>query len=193
MNIPTLLPAFLLVLALGERLVGAKKQESLTSGEDYGTLLRRLWKLHMRDALLTGKDPSSHLVRQRFTHQLLYCRAGIGFHLQILTNGSVGGVHKPTEYCQLKVFAMQRGVVGIRGVQSGLYLCMSREGLAYGAEQFSDDCMLREKLEENHYTTYSSFVHPDIYLALSHKGELRRGNSTGPHQSCTHFLPRKRR
>ncbi len=33
----------------------------------------------------------------------------------------------------LKVFAMRRGVVGIRGVKSGLYLCMSGEGLAYGA------------------------------------------------------------
>uniref|UniRef100_A0A8P4KRU8 Fibroblast growth factor n=1 Tax=Dicentrarchus labrax TaxID=13489 RepID=A0A8P4KRU8_DICLA len=91
----------------------------------------------------------------------------------------------------LKVFAMKHGVVGIRGVKSGLYVCMSADGLAYGAERFSDDCLLKENLEENHYTTYSSLSHPAVYLALSHKGELRKGNSVGRHQSCTHFLPRR--
>lgn len=33
----------------------------------------------------------------------------------------------------LKMFAMKHGVVGIRGVKSGLYLCMSAQGRAYGA------------------------------------------------------------
>lgn len=121
----------------------------------------------------------------------------------------------------MKVFAMKHGVVGIRGVKSGLYLCLSGAGLAHGEvslevhgpernqdrtgteprhtwpwkcllqKQFSDDCLLKEHLEENHYTTYSSLLHPDVYLALSHKGGLRRGNNVGRHQSCTHFLPRK--
>lgn len=133
----------------------------------------------------TGSSP--HPVRDGHKQQLLYCRVGIGFHLQILSNGSVGGVHKPTEYCEfnphvqtlspwphvyslayshlasvldlvvwyapensqtfmhcspcicpcpqawLKVFAMKQGVVGIRGVKSGLYLCINGERLAYGA------------------------------------------------------------
>jgi len=35
------------------------------------------------------------------THQLLYCRVGIGFHLQILANGSVWGVHEPSEYSMI--------------------------------------------------------------------------------------------
>lgn len=34
---------------------------------------------------------------------------------------------------RLKVFAMKHGVVGIRGIKSGLYLCMGGDGLAYGA------------------------------------------------------------
>lgn len=58
-------------------------------------------------------------------------------------------------------------------------------------KQFSDDCLLKENLEENHYTTYSSLPHPGIYLALSNKGDLKRGNSVGRHQPCTHFLPRR--
>uniref|UniRef100_A0A8C2XEJ0 Fibroblast growth factor n=1 Tax=Cyclopterus lumpus TaxID=8103 RepID=A0A8C2XEJ0_CYCLU len=120
--------------------------------------------------------------------QLLYCRVGIGYHLQILPSGSVGGVHKPTEHCEFFTTPM---LVGIRGVKSALYLCMNGEGLAYGTELFSDDCLLKENLEENHYTTYSSLSHPGIYLALSHKGELRKGTSVGRHQSCTHFLPRR--
>uniref|UniRef100_A0A7N8WN97 Fibroblast growth factor n=1 Tax=Mastacembelus armatus TaxID=205130 RepID=A0A7N8WN97_9TELE len=131
---------------------------------------------------------NSHLIREGVKQQLLYCRVGIGYHIQILPSGSVGGVHKPTEYCE---FSLHHGVVGIRGVKSGLYLCMSDEGLAYGAMQFSDDCLLKENLEENHYTTYSSLSYPGIYLALSHKGDLRKGNSVGRHQSCTHFLPRR--
>ncbi|XP_068581346.1 fibroblast growth factor 4A [Cebidichthys violaceus] len=183
-----LLPGFQLLLIFS---VGAKIQKAVVSPEDLGTRLRGLWKLHMRDILLKGKASNPHPIREGVKQQLLYCRVGIGYHLQILPSGSVGGVHKPTEHCWLNVFAMKNGVVGIRGVKSGLYLCMSGEGLAYGTEQFSDDCLLKENLEENHYTTYSSLSHPGIYLALSNKGELRKGNSVGRHQPCTHFLPRR--
>ncbi|KAF7215202.1 fibroblast growth factor 4-like [Nothobranchius furzeri] len=86
---------------------------------------------------------------------------------------------------------MKHGVVGIRGVKSGLYLCMSSGGLAYAAEQFDDDCLFEENLLENHYTTYSSVSYPGNYLALSHRGQFRRGNSVGPYHSSTHFLPRR--
>eukprot|EP00064_Thunnus_orientalis_P023571 superscaffoldBa00009043_g23818 len=137
------------------------------------------------------RGSSDGLIREGLKQQLLYCRVSIGFHLQILPGGAVGGVHKPTDYCWLKVFAMKHGVVGIRGVKSGLYLCMSAEGLASGTEKFTDDCLFKENLEENHYTTYSSLTHPGLFLALSHKGEVRKGNSVGRHQSCTHFLPRR--
>ncbi|KAI3356609.1 hypothetical protein L3Q82_017811 [Scortum barcoo] len=188
-----LLPGFLLLLVFTvcDHLVGAKRLDQVVSPEDHGIRLQSLWKLHMRDTLLKGKGSSPRPLSEGVKQQLLYCRVGIGYHLQILPTGSVGGIHKPTEYCWLKVFAMKHGVVGIRGVKSGLYLCISGEGLAYGVEKFSDDCLLKENLEENHYTTYSSLSQPGIYLALSHKGALKRGNTVGRHQSCTHFLPRK--
>ncbi|CAJ1078583.1 fibroblast growth factor 4A [Xyrichtys novacula] len=186
----TLLPGLLLLLVF---CVETKKLQAGVSPEDQdqGSRLRGLWRLHMRDSVLKGKGPSPLPVKDGVKQQLLYCRVGIGYHLQILPSGAVRGVHKPTEFCWLKVFAMKHGVVGIRGVKSGLYLCMKGDGLAYGAERFSDDCLLKENLEENHYTTYSSLSHPGIYVALSPKGELKKGNSVGRHQSCTHFLPRK--
>ncbi|KAI4805254.1 hypothetical protein KUCAC02_009880 [Chaenocephalus aceratus] len=183
-----LLPGFQLLLMFG---VGAKKQEVAGSPEDPSTRLRGLWRLHMRDTLLKGKGAGPRPMRGGVKQQLLYCRVGIGYHVQILPSGAVGGVHRPTEHCWLKVFAMKQGVVGVRGVKSGLYLCLSAEGLPYGAEKFSDECLLKENLEENHYNTYSSLSHPDTYLALSQKGALRRGNSVGRHQPCTHFLPRR--
>lgn len=43
----------------------------------------------------------SNPARGLVTHQLLYCRVGIGFHLQILANGSVWGVHEPSEYSMI--------------------------------------------------------------------------------------------
>ncbi|XP_026768690.2 fibroblast growth factor 5, partial [Pangasianodon hypophthalmus] len=124
-------------------------------------------------------------------YQLLYCRVGIGYHLQIQPNGTIRGVHEPTEHSWLKVFAVKPGVVGIRGVKSRLYLCMNKEGIAQGMTQFSPDCLFKEHLEENHYTTYSSAAHPGLYLALSHRGQLRRGDLVGPHHVSSHFLPRK--
>ncbi|XP_029980944.1 fibroblast growth factor 4A-like [Sphaeramia orbicularis] len=163
------------------------------AAEDRGVLLRVLWRKHMKDVLAgTGSGSgSSGPNRGRVTHRLLYCRVGIGFHLQILRNGSVGGVHMPSENCWLKFSVMSRGVVAIRGVRSGLYLCVNEDGWAYGAERFSDDCRLKETLEENHYNTYSSESHPGVYLALSPRGELRRGDTVTQHHVCTHFLPRR--
>lgn len=46
----------------------------------------------------------------------------------------------------LKVFAMKHGVVGIKGVKSGLYLCMSGEGLTYGAVCSQNTSWINDKL-----------------------------------------------
>ncbi|PWA18817.1 hypothetical protein CCH79_00020490 [Gambusia affinis] len=190
MTVTSVLSGLLLLLMLPVygQLVGAKK---LQEAEEQSSRLRGLWKLHVGASRLKGKGSSSSPVNEVAKQLLLYCRAGIGYHLQILPNGSVGGVHRPTPYCWLKMFAVRRGVVGIRGLKSGLYLCMSGQGLTYGEEQFSDNCLFKESVEENHYTTYSSLSHPGNYLAISHRGQLRRGSSVGPNQSCAHFLPRR--
>uniref|UniRef100_A0A3B3REX7 Fibroblast growth factor n=1 Tax=Paramormyrops kingsleyae TaxID=1676925 RepID=A0A3B3REX7_9TELE len=133
---------------------------------------------------------TSHPFRGLAQKQLLYCRVGIGYHLQILPNGNIGGVHEPTEYCWLKVFSMQWGVVGIKGLKSNLYLCMSSAGIAWGSEHFMAECLFREDMEEDHYTTYASASHPGLYLALSHNGQAKRGNTVQKENPCAHFLPR---
>ncbi|KAJ0005766.1 hypothetical protein NQD34_015660, partial [Periophthalmus magnuspinnatus] len=122
--------------------------------------------------------------------KLLYCRVGIGFHLQILSGGVIRGVHSPNESCWLKVFSMRQGVVGIQGEKSQLYLCMNEKGLVYAAERFMDECHLKETLLENHYNTYSSERYPGLYLGLSHRGHVKRATRVSPNQACAHFLPR---
>ncbi|XP_067300902.1 fibroblast growth factor 7 [Pseudorasbora parva] len=91
----------------------------------------------------------------------------------------------------LRVFAMRPGIVGIRGVKSELYLCMNQEGIAHGMKKFSNECLFKEQMEENHYNTYSSLGHPGFFLALSQQGKLRKGNKVGRHKASTHFLLRK--
>ncbi|CAM4606026.1 unnamed protein product [Leuciscus chuanchicus] len=151
-------------------------EETHLSGDQAGRL-RHMWLLSMRDAKRREKAvDESNPARGLVTHQLLYCRVGIGFHLQILANGSVWGVHEPSEYSLMRVFAMRPGIVGIRGVMSELYLCMNQEGIAHGTKKFSNECLFKERMEENHYNTYSSLTHTGFFLALSQQGKLRQGN-----------------
>lgn len=53
MTILFLMPGFLVLLALCNQMVGASRSEEI---EDLGSHLRRLWLLHMREALLKGEQ-----------------------------------------------------------------------------------------------------------------------------------------
>ncbi|XP_073702456.1 fibroblast growth factor 4A [Garra rufa] len=162
--------------------------EETESSGDQASRLRHMWQLSMRDEKMREKAAVEE--SNPALHQLLYCRVGIGFHLQIVTNGSVWGVHEPSEYSLLRVFAVRPGIVGIRGVKSERYLCMNQEGIAQGMKLFSNECLFKEHMEENHYNTYSS-LSTGFFLALSKQGQIRKGKRMGRHQARTHFLPRK--
>ncbi|KAI2660446.1 Fibroblast growth factor 5 [Labeo rohita] len=162
-------------------------EETKSSG-DQASRLRHMWQLSMRDAKMRKKAAVEE--SNPAQHQLLYCRVGIGFHLQIVMNGSVGGVHEPSEYSLLRVFAVRPGIVGIRGVKSERYLCMNQEGIAHGMKKFSHECLFKERMEENHYNTYNP-LGTEFFLALSQQGQIRNGKRVARHQACTHFLPRK--
>eukprot|EP00064_Thunnus_orientalis_P012824 superscaffoldBa00002010_g12860 len=55
----------------------------------------------------------------------LYCNVGIGFHIQVLPNGKITGL--------LEISPVERGVVTLFGVRSGLFIAMSDNGKLYGS------------------------------------------------------------
>ncbi|KAF7205311.1 fibroblast growth factor 5 [Nothobranchius furzeri] len=128
----------------------------------------------------------------------LYCRVGIGFHLQIHTDGRVNGSHEPNQLSVLELFAISQGVIGIKGVYSKRFLAMNKRGRLHATEIFSDDCKFRERFQENSYNTYASVVHKnqrtdrEWFVALNKRGKAKMGSSPqvkSQHVS-THFLPR---
>ncbi|KAG5834252.1 hypothetical protein ANANG_G00259590 [Anguilla anguilla] len=64
----------------------------------------------------------------------LYCRVGIGFHLQIHPDGRVNGSHEPNQLSLLELFAISQGVVGIRGALSRRFLSMNKRGRLHAVE-----------------------------------------------------------
>ncbi|KAM6953972.1 fibroblast growth factor 5 [Aplochiton taeniatus] len=128
----------------------------------------------------------------------LYCRVGIGFHLQIHPDGRVNGSHEPNPLSVLELFAVSQGVIGIKGVHSSRFLAMNRRGRLHAIEHFTEDCHFRERFQENSYNTYASVRHRnqrsgrDWYIALNKRGKAKMGSSPrvkSQHVS-THFLPR---
>ncbi|XP_065123037.2 fibroblast growth factor 5 [Paramisgurnus dabryanus] len=128
----------------------------------------------------------------------LYCRVGIGFHLQIHSDGRVNGSHEPNRLSVLELFAVSQGVIGIRGVFSDRFLAMNKRGRLHATESFTDDCKFRERFQENSYNTYASVIHKnhrtgrEWFVALNKRGKAKMGSSPkvkSQHVS-THFLPR---
>ncbi|XP_010592418.2 fibroblast growth factor 5 [Loxodonta africana] len=128
----------------------------------------------------------------------LYCRVGIGFHLQIYPDGKVNGSHEASMLSILEIFAVSQGIVGIRGVFSNKFLAMSKKGKLHASAKFTDDCKFRERFQENSYNTYASAIHRtektgrEWYVALNKRGKAKRGCSprVKPQHISTHFLPR---
>ncbi|XP_061115378.1 fibroblast growth factor 5 [Conger conger] len=128
----------------------------------------------------------------------LYCRVGIGFHLQIHPDGRVNGSHEPDQLSVLELFAVSQGIVGIRGVFSNRFLAMNKRGRLHATEKFTDDCRFRERFQENSYNTYASVTHRNLrtgrewFVALNKRGKAKMGSSprVKPQHVSTHFLPR---
>uniref|UniRef100_A0A3P8TRS6 Fibroblast growth factor n=1 Tax=Amphiprion percula TaxID=161767 RepID=A0A3P8TRS6_AMPPE len=128
----------------------------------------------------------------------LYCRVGIGFHLQIHPDGRVNGSHEPNQLSVLELFAVSQGVIGIKGVYSNRFLAMNKRGRLHATEWFTEDCKFRERFQENSYNTYASVIHMnhrtgrEWFVALNKRGKAKMGSSPrvkSQHVS-THFLPR---
>ncbi|XP_013876655.1 fibroblast growth factor 4 isoform X2 [Austrofundulus limnaeus] len=120
----------------------------------------------------------------------LYCNVGIGFHIQVLPDGRITGVHSENRYSVLQISPVERGVVTLLGVHSGLFVAMNRRGKLYGSLHYSNECKFREKLLANNYNAYESATYPRMFIGLSKGGKTKRGNRVSPAMTVTHFLPR---
>ncbi|KAI4882755.1 hypothetical protein NFI96_030584 [Prochilodus magdalenae] len=120
----------------------------------------------------------------------LYCNVGIGFHLQVLPDGTITGVHNENRYSLLEISPVERGVVTLFGVRSELFVAMNGKGKLYGSAQFTNECKFREKLLANNYNAYESMAYPGMYIGLSKTGRTKKGNRVSTAMTVTHFLPR---
>ncbi|XP_017332837.1 fibroblast growth factor 4 isoform X1 [Ictalurus punctatus] len=120
----------------------------------------------------------------------LYCNVGIGFHLQVLPDGRITGVHNENRYSLLEISPVERGVVTLYGVRSELFVAMNSKGKLYGSVQYTDECKFRETLLANNYNAYESLAYPGMYIGLSRTGKTKKGNRVSTAMTVTHFLPR---
>ncbi|OCT83726.1 hypothetical protein XELAEV_18021864mg [Xenopus laevis] len=64
----------------------------------------------------------------------LYCNVGIGFHIQVLPDGRINGMHSENRYSLLELSPVEVGVVSLYGVKSGMFVAMNAKGKLYGSE-----------------------------------------------------------
>ncbi|KAL4656714.1 fibroblast growth factor 6-like isoform X2 [Arapaima gigas] len=158
-------------------------------GRTNASALEDTWeRLFSRSALGLRWD-TEHLRGVRRLRRL-YCNAGIGFHLQVLPDGTVSGVHRESPYSLIEISTVERGVVSLFGLSSGLFVAMDARGRLYGTALFQDECKFKETLLPNNYNAYESSVHQGFYIALSKHGRAKRGNKATTAMTVTHFLPR---
>ncbi|XP_003202616.1 fibroblast growth factor 6 [Meleagris gallopavo] len=161
-----------------------------------GTLLERGWQSLLSRSISEMSEEKSDvnwendyllgIKRQR----RLYCNVGIGFHLQILPDGRINGVHNENQYSLFEISTVERGIVSLFGVESALFLGMNNKGKLYGTAAFHDECKFKETLLPNNYNAYESNAYHGAYIALSKHGRVKKGNKVSPAMTATHFLPR---
>ncbi|XP_018619007.1 fibroblast growth factor 4 [Scleropages formosus] len=176
-------------------LVSSVVRSAPLSGRHNGTLERHWETLYSRSLARipgekreTNRDSDYLLGIKRLRR--LYCNVGIGFHIQVLPDGKITGVHNENRYSLLEISPVERGVVTLFGIHSGLFVAMNSKGKLYGSSHFSDECKFKEKLLANNYNAYESTAYPGMYIGLSKTGKTKKGNRVTPAMTVTHFLPR---
>ncbi|XP_077117416.1 fibroblast growth factor 6 [Ranitomeya variabilis] len=160
-----------------------------------GTLLERTLEslfsrsIGMSSDKLDAKWKSDYLQgikRQR----RLYCNVGIGFHLQVLEDGTINGVHSESPHSLLEISTVERGVISLFGVKANFFVAMNSKGRIYASPTFQDECKFKEILLPNNYNAYESKMYQGAFLGLSRHGKIKRGTKISPAMTVTHFLPR---
>ncbi|XP_077025846.1 fibroblast growth factor 6 isoform X1 [Tamandua tetradactyla] len=108
---------------------GTRANSTLLDSRGWGTLLSRS-RTGLAGDFAGVNWESGYLVgikRQR----RLYCNVGIGFHLQVPPDGRISGTHEENPYSLLEISTVERGVVSLFGVKSGLFVAMNSKGRLY--------------------------------------------------------------
>ncbi|XP_035382165.1 fibroblast growth factor 10b [Electrophorus electricus] len=116
------------------------------------------------------------------------------FFLRIDKSGRVNGTKsKDDPYSVLEITSVDVGVVAIRGLSSNYYLAISKKGKVYGERDYTINCQLKERIEENGYNTYASARWRNrrrhVFLGLSASGRALHARKTRRKNTATHFLP----
>lgn len=178
----------LLVLGLVTGLVGCAPGLNRTAERWEALYSRSLARIPGEKRAETNRDSDYLLGIKRLRR--LYCNVGIGFHIQVLPDGRITGVHNENRHSLLQISPVERGVVTLLGVRSGLFVAMNRRGKLYGSLYFNNECKFRENLLANNYNAYESVAYPRMFIGLSKNGKTKRGNRVSPAMTVTHFLPR---
>uniref|UniRef100_H3A2B0 Fibroblast growth factor n=1 Tax=Latimeria chalumnae TaxID=7897 RepID=H3A2B0_LATCH len=108
-------------------------------------------------------------------------------HLQINSDGQVGGTTKQSPYSLLEMKAVKTGFVVIRGKKSARYLCMERSGRLYGSLQYTEkDCTFKEVVLADGYNLYVSEEHQATVTLSPMRARIAQGKKIPP---FSHFLP----
>ncbi|XP_043321085.1 fibroblast growth factor 1 isoform X2 [Cervus canadensis] len=122
--------------------------------------------------------------------KLLYCSNG-GHFLRILPDGTVDGTRdRSDQHIQLQFSAQSIGEVYIKSTETGQFLAMDTDGLLYGSTP-NEECVFLERIEENHYNTYTSKKYADKnwFVGLKKNGSSKLGPRTHFGQKAILFLP----
>ncbi|MEE6477298.1 hypothetical protein FKM82_011458 [Ascaphus truei] len=160
-----------------------------------GTLLGRKWESLLSRSIGMGADKSDAKWKSDYLlgikrQRRLYCNVGIGFHLQVLPDGRINGVHNENQHSLLEISTVERGVISLFGVKSDLFVAMNNKGRIYASPTFQDECKFKEILLANNYNAYESKLYHGAFLGLSKYGRIKRGTKISPAMTVTHFLPR---
>ncbi|KAM4747996.1 fibroblast growth factor 6 [Rhinophrynus dorsalis] len=160
-----------------------------------GTSLERKWESLLSRSYGMSADKSDVKWKNNYLlgikrHRRLYCNVGIGFHLQVLPDGKINGVHSESQYSLLQISTVDRGIISLFGMKSKLFVAMNNKGRIYASPTFQDECKFKEILLSNNYNAYESKLYQGAYLGLSKHGRIKRGTKISPALTVTHFLPR---
>ncbi|XP_017307241.1 fibroblast growth factor 10b [Ictalurus punctatus] len=114
--------------------------------------------------------------------------------LRIDGTGRVTGTRSTDDpHTILEITSVDVGVVAIQSLATGYYLAMNRKGEVYGEREYSVNCRLKERIEENGYNTYASAQwrqrHRAMFISLNANGKPLHGRKTHRRNTNTHFLP----